>query len=74
MLLGELLIKKNLITELRLQRYLDLAREQGKRIGEVLVADGVITHDQLIDLLKEQGYIRKGDPNKVFAVLAPEVD
>lgn len=74
MLLGELLLKKKLITTLTLQRYLDQAKEQGKRIGEVLVSNGVITHEQLMDLLEEQGYIRKATPDKVFAVLKPIAD
>jgi hypothetical protein len=60
-LLGEILIHKyHLITERDLRRALALQVQSGRRLGQVLVEMGLLTHDDLERALEDQ--LSYGDP------------
>ena len=52
--LGDILVKKNLITAEQLEQALKRHQESGEFLGSVLVQMGVISEDQLLRLLSEQ--------------------
>lgn len=56
MLIGEILVKNNHLEHHLLENVLDLQRNthQGKRIGELLLDNNIITKDSLITALAEQ--------------------
>lgn len=53
-LLGQLLLKANLITEAQLNEAIKLQRLEGKRLGSVLVKMGAINEESLITFLSRQ--------------------
>lgn len=53
-LLGQLLLKANLITESQLQEALKVQKLEGKRLGSVLLKLGYITEESLITFLSRQ--------------------
>lgn len=59
MLLGEMLVQKNVLTDVDLQKYLSQAKTEGKMLGEILVNDGIISKDELFAFLQEQGYLKR---------------
>ncbi len=52
--LGEMLVDLRLITSDELQGALRLQAEEGQRLGEALVAMGVVTEEQLLPLIERQ--------------------
>ena len=64
--LGQMLVNYNLITEADLNRALDRQRKIRKRLGNTLVEMGLITYQQVADVLEEQFSRRdhsKGPPD-----------
>lgn len=53
-LLGELLVRSGLISELELEHALQEQRESGGRLGEVLLALGLVSLPELMAVLTEQ--------------------
>ncbi|MEK6794808.1 MAG: hypothetical protein AABZ39_08535 [Spirochaetota bacterium] len=64
MLFGELLVSKHIVTETQMQMLLEKARARNMMIGELCVAENIITREELIEFLKEQGYLRDGETKK----------
>lgn len=54
MLLGDLLVKRRIITAAKLKEGLALQRDEGKRLGQVLVEMGSVDERTLVDVLAEQ--------------------
>lgn len=52
--LGELLVKKSLITEQQLNEALELQKQEGLRIGEILISMGLVSEDEILKALSEQ--------------------
>ena len=48
MRLGDILVKQHVITEEQLKQALDLQKGTGKKIGEVMVDNGIITDDMIV--------------------------
>lgn len=75
--LGELLLYSGKITESQLKDALDIQKKSGKKIGEVLVAERIITEDDIIEVLEFQLGIPHVDLDKYqidskVATLIPE--
>ena len=51
MRLGDILVKQHVITEEQLKQALDLQKGTGKKIGEVMVDNGIITDDMIVNAL-----------------------
>ena len=51
MMIGKILLKKNLATQEQIDQALDMQRKSGGRLGECLVSMGVITEEQLSGIL-----------------------
>lgn len=54
MRLGEILLKAERINEKQLEKALIKQKDEGKRLGEILVEDRIITEDELISILSIQ--------------------
>jgi len=55
--LGEILVKENIISEADLETALSEQRSKGDKLGNILIADGKITEDQLVSAFSLQlGY------------------
>ena len=52
--LGEILVEEHLVSESDVEKALQVQKEQGGAIGEILVNLGVITHDHLLQALGKQ--------------------
>ena len=52
--LGQLLIERDLLSDLNLKRALAQAQASGKRLGEVLVEEGLVDERRLAQLVAEQ--------------------
>jgi type IV pilus assembly protein PilB len=52
--IGELLVKKSIITEQQLNAALELQKQEGTRIGEVLVNMGIVSESDILNSLSEQ--------------------
>lgn len=52
--LGELLLKEKLITEAQLEKAIALQRQEGGRLGEIIVRLGLLKEDQLVVVLARQ--------------------
>jgi len=52
--LGELLVKKSLITEQQLNEALELQKQEGTRVGEVLIKMGLVSENEILKTLSEQ--------------------
>ncbi len=52
--LGELLIENQIVTKEQMNRGLELSRQQGERLGKVLVKLGYISEEALIEILASQ--------------------
>ena len=65
-MLGEILIERNVITRRQLERALEVQKATGARIGEALVKMGATTHEHIEHALRLQGANRKftGKPGK----------
>lgn len=59
--LGELLVENGLIDALQLQEALERQRQQGKRLGDVLLEMGVISEDRLADTVADQLNVERLD-------------
>jgi MshEN domain len=76
--LGQLLIERDLLSDLNLKRALAQAQASGKRLGEVLVEEGLVEERRLAQLVAEQeelDFIDLGkydlDPEAVGLLPAP---
>jgi MshEN domain len=76
--LGQLLIERDLLSDLNLKRALAQAQASGKRLGEVLVEEGLVEERRLAQLVAEQeelDFIDLGkydlDPEAVRLLPAP---
>jgi len=58
-MLGELLIQRNVITRRQLERALEVQKKEGLRIGEALVKIGATTMEQIEQALRIQGRDRR---------------
>lgn len=67
-LLGEILIKENIISEKELQLALKRQKENGKRLGEVLIAEGYMTDENLAMALSEQLQIKLVGPEDLIKI------
>lgn len=56
--LGQLLVKRQLITEEQLERAIARQRETGQRLGEILAEWNAITHQHMQDVLRTQRNLR----------------
>ena len=52
--LGDLLVENNIITSLQLERSLEKQKKHGKKLGEILVDEGILTEEDLVDALSSQ--------------------
>lgn len=52
--LGELLIDSGLITEAILKKALDIQKETGEKLGELLVTKGFATNEQIVEAIRKQ--------------------
>ncbi len=52
--LGELLVYYGKLTDLQLEEALTIQKKTGKKIGEVLVSEGFVTEDDIIEVLEFQ--------------------
>jgi len=52
--LGELLLKESIITQAQLEKALNIQRQEGGRLGEILVKLGEIKEDQVVAILGKQ--------------------
>ncbi len=52
--LGDLLVKANKITRAQLNEILELQKVKKKKIGELIVAEGILSEIEIIEVLKEQ--------------------
>lgn len=52
--LGDLLIESNLITQTQLEQALTEQKSSGQKLGRVLIGDGYVTEDQILDVLSKQ--------------------
>lgn len=52
--LGELLLARKLVTKSQLDEALRLQRRSGRRLGHILIEQGHVTEDQLVDLMSER--------------------
>lgn len=60
MLLGQILIRKNLISHDQLERVIDQQNRNRKKLGELLLQNRLIASEQLEEALKEQYWRRNG--------------
>ena len=56
-MLGEMLVEKKVITQEQLQRALEIQKSEGGLIGIILVSQGVITEQTLVEYLALQAKI-----------------
>lgn len=63
--LGNILVKSGKITSYQLQEALKLQKAVGKKLGEILVDNNMLTEDEIIDSIEEQTGIKKIDLNTV---------
>ncbi|WP_027626695.1 GspE/PulE family protein [Clostridium lundense] len=63
--LGELLIDSGLITEVILKKALDIQKETGEKLGELLVTKGFATNEQIVEAIRKQLGIDYIDLDKV---------
>jgi Domain of unknown function (DUF4388) len=52
--LGQKLVRSGVITESQLMKALDIHKEQGLRLGDVLVAEDIVDSEQLLDAVRSQ--------------------
>lgn len=57
--LGDLLVRANKITRSQLSEALEIQKVKRKKIGELLIDEGIVTEDVIIEVLKEQLGIEK---------------
>lgn len=57
--LGDLLVRANKITRSQLSEALEMQKVKRKKIGELLIEEGIVTEDIIIEVLKEQLGIEK---------------
>lgn len=60
MKLGEILIRRNIISSQQLQQALKAQDSRNKKIGEILVREGFIEPQQLQEAILEQYWRNKG--------------
>jgi hypothetical protein len=70
-MLGELLIQRNVITRRQLERALEVQKKDGSRIGEALVRIGATTMPQIEQALRIQGRDRQFSNQKMRARIDP---
>ncbi len=63
--LGDLLVKKGIITEVQLKVALEEQKVKNKRLGEILVDLGYVTEEKLIEILADQFNIQPIHPDDV---------
>ncbi len=52
--LGELLVENKIITPSQLQKALEVQRQEGGKLGEILIKQGLIKYDTLLEFLSQQ--------------------
>ncbi|MEN6420945.1 MAG: GspE/PulE family protein [Smithella sp.] len=62
--LGEILVKKGILTEEMLEKILNDQRKTNLRFGQYLIRQGIVQEKQIIELLSEQLNIRKYQVNE----------
>jgi type IV pilus assembly protein PilB len=62
--LGEILVKKGILTEEMLQRIVGEQKKTSLRFGQYLVRQGIVQEKQIIDILSEQLNIKKYQVNE----------
>lgn len=72
--LGELLVERGLLSKRQLELALQEHQRTGRRLGEVLVAFGFVSHDALTNTLLEQVGLAVEQPLRIAppAISAPE--
>lgn len=63
--LGDILIKSNKVTEYQLNMALQQQKVQGKKLGEILIANGVVTEDDIVSSIESQTGIKQIDLNNI---------
>lgn len=77
--LGELLLRKNVISGQQLQKALDVQRKSGVKLGTALTSLGFVDEDQITDLLSEQYGVKSIDldgmdiPKDVYLSVSQEI-
>lgn len=57
-LIGQLLVKQNLISEEQLARAIELQRTTGQRLGDIFAEWNLVTHQHVQDALRKQRHLR----------------
>jgi len=75
--LGDLLVSSGKISEEERKRMLDIQRKTGKKLGEILVIENILTEDEIIEVLEFQLGIPHVDLdkysiNREYATIIPE--
>jgi hypothetical protein len=52
--LGEMLVEAELLTEEKLSESLALQKNSGLYLGDFLIANGIVSEEQIIDMLSQQ--------------------
>jgi hypothetical protein len=68
--LGQLLLKKKLISEDQLKRAIDLQKNTGQLLGDIFTQSGIVSQRQIEGMLRRQRHIRR-IITIVTALLAP---
>lgn len=63
--LGNILVNAGKITSYQLQEALKLQKALGKKLGEILVENNIVTEDEIIESIEQQTGIKKIDLNTV---------
>ncbi|HMQ10935.1 MAG TPA: type IV-A pilus assembly ATPase PilB [Oligoflexia bacterium] len=77
--LGELLLRKNVISGQQLQKALDVQRKSGVKLGTALTSLGFVDEDQITDLLSQQYGVKSIDldgmdiPKDVYLSVSQEI-
>jgi hypothetical protein len=71
--LGELLVERGLLSQRQLELALQEQNRTGRRLGEVLVSFGFVSHDALTNTLLEQVGLAVTEPVAVEPLLPPVV-
>lgn len=69
--LGNLLLRSGLITQKQLEYVLEIQKSTGKKIGEIFIEEGILSEDQIIEVLEFQFGIPHIDLNKYL--IDPEI-
>ena len=62
--LGEMLVEAEMLEKAQLEKALAGARNRGKRLGEYLIAEGIVSEKDIVALISSQMHIKRYDPSE----------